>query len=65
MLGQRARRVEMVEQNQRAEREQERERDERALQAKRELYAQLNTTARAYRVAARDAVDSTERGEGP
>ena len=63
MLSQRASRAEAAEQNQRADREQEQQRSERALQAKRDLYAQLNTTARAYRVAARDAVEATERGE--
>ncbi|MFD0069645.1 hypothetical protein, partial [Streptomyces sp. NPDC127574] len=39
------------------------ERTDQALQAKRDLYAQLNTAARAYRVAARDAVRAAERGE--
>ncbi|MCX4764974.1 hypothetical protein OG562_29185 [Streptomyces sp. NBC_01275] len=63
VLGQRARRVEMVEQNQRAERERQQERTEHALQTKQDLYAQLNTAARAYRVAARDAVEAAERGE--
>jgi hypothetical protein len=63
MLSQRASRAEAAEQNQRADREQEQQRSERALQAKRDLYAQLNTTARAYRVAARDTVEATERGE--
>lgn len=63
MLSQRASRAEAAEQNQRADREQEQQRSERALQAKRDLYAQLNTTARAYRVAARDAVEAAERGE--
>lgn len=51
------------EQNERADREREQERHERVLQAKRDLYADLNTTARAYRVAARDAVRAVERGE--
>ncbi|MGW1750056.1 hypothetical protein ACWCRD_31450 [Streptomyces sp. NPDC002092] len=63
MLSQRASRAEAAEQNQRADREQEQQRSEQALQAKRDLYAQLNTTARAYRVAARDAVEAAERGE--
>ncbi|MEX1654514.1 MULTISPECIES: hypothetical protein [Streptomyces] len=64
VLSQRASRAEAAEQNQRAEREREQERDEQALQAKRDLYARLNTAARAYRVAARDAVEAAERGEG-
>jgi hypothetical protein len=55
VLSQRARRAEAFEQNQRAEREREQERKEHARQAKRDLYAHLNTAARAYRVAARDA----------
>ncbi|MER6148246.1 hypothetical protein [Streptomyces hirsutus] len=59
VLSQRANR----EQNERADRERERERHEQVLQAKRDLYAHLNTTARAYRVAARDAVQAAERGE--
>ncbi|MDX2645184.1 hypothetical protein PV341_16760 [Streptomyces sp. PA03-1a] len=59
VLSQRASR----EQIERAERKQERERQEQALQAKRDLYAALNTTARAYRFAARDAVRASERGE--
>ncbi|MGW1170869.1 hypothetical protein [Streptomyces sp. NPDC002550] len=63
VLSQRASRAEAAEQNQRADRERDQERDERALQAKRDLYAHLNTTARACRVAARDAVQAAERGE--
>jgi hypothetical protein len=63
VLSQRASRAEALEQNQRAEREREQERKEYVLQAKRDLYAHLNTTARAYRVAARDAVEAAERGE--
>ncbi|MGJ5753363.1 hypothetical protein [Streptomyces puniciscabiei] len=59
VLSQRANR----EQNERADREREQERQDQAQQAKRDLYAQLNTTARAYRIAARDAVQATERGE--
>ncbi|MFI1072071.1 hypothetical protein [Streptomyces puniciscabiei] len=59
VLSQRANR----EQNERADREREQERQEQAQQAKRVLYAQLNTTARAYRIAARDAVHAAERGE--
>ncbi|MER6333279.1 hypothetical protein ABT298_28935 [Streptomyces sp. NPDC001034] len=59
VLSQRANR----EQNERADRDREQERQEQAQQAKRELYAQLNTTARAYRIAARDAVHAAERGE--
>ncbi|MEV7883576.1 hypothetical protein [Streptomyces sp. NPDC088357] len=63
VLSQRAGRAEAVEQNQRADREREQERNDRAQQDKRDLYAQLNTTARAYRVAARDAVQAAQRGE--
>ena len=58
-LSQRANR----EQNQRADREREQERHEQAIQTRRDLYARLNTTARAYRVAARDAVEAAQRGE--
>ncbi|WP_234312626.1 hypothetical protein VM636_09645 [Streptomyces sp. SCSIO 75703] len=47
----------------RADQQRIRERDDRAQQARRDLYARLNATARAYRVAARDAVRATERGE--
>jgi hypothetical protein len=63
VLSQRASRAEAAEQNERADRDREQERDEHALQAKRDLYARLNTTARAYRVAAQDAVRAAERGE--
>ncbi|MWA13621.1 hypothetical protein E5671_31350 [Streptomyces sp. BA2] len=59
VLSQRANR----EQNERADREREQERHEQAIQARRDLYARLNTTARAYRVAARDAVEAAKRGE--
>ncbi len=51
------------EQNERADREREQERYEQAQQAKRDLYAQLNAAARAYRVAGRDVVHAAERGE--
>ncbi|MET8405711.1 hypothetical protein [Streptomyces sp900116325] len=63
VLSQRARRAEASEQNHRAESEREQQRKEHALQAKRDLYAHLNTAARAYRIAARDAVQAAERGE--
>ncbi|WP_420079605.1 hypothetical protein ACN6AT_12740 [Streptomyces sp. JL4002] len=63
VLSERAARAQAAEQNQRADRERGEERSEQALQAKRELYAQLNTAARAYRVAARDAVEAAGRGE--
>ncbi|MEU6516836.1 hypothetical protein [Streptomyces sp. NPDC046978] len=63
VLSQRASQAEAAEQNRRADREREQERDEQALQANRDLYARLNTAARAYRVAAQDAVLATERGE--
>ncbi|MEV5534495.1 hypothetical protein [Streptomyces prunicolor] len=60
VLSQRANR----EQNRRADLEREQERREQAIQRRRDLYARLNTTARAYRVAARDAVEAAQRGEG-
>jgi hypothetical protein len=63
VLSQRASRAEAAEQNQRADRERQQEHDEQALQAKRDLYAHLNTAARAYRIAAQDAVRAAERGE--
>lgn len=59
VLSQRASR----EQNERADRQRAEERHDQAQQARRDLYARLNTTARAYRVAARDAVRAAERGE--
>ncbi|MFD9393015.1 hypothetical protein ACFWBB_20580 [Streptomyces sp. NPDC060000] len=61
VLSQRANR----EQNQRADRERAEDRHDRAQQARRDLYARLNATARAYRVAAQDAVRAAERGENP
>lgn len=63
VVSQRARRGEVLEENRRADREREEEREERAMQVKRDLYAQLNSAARAYRVAARDAVEAAARGE--
>ncbi|MFE1837689.1 hypothetical protein [Streptomyces sviceus] len=62
-LSQRASRAQAAEENRRADREREEERAEQAMQAKRDLYATVNTAARAYRVAARDAVEAAERGE--
>ncbi|MFI6929308.1 hypothetical protein [Streptomyces sp. NPDC050287] len=50
-------------QNERADRQRAEERDDRVQQARRDLYARLNASARAYRVAARDAVRAAERGE--
>ncbi|MET8856924.1 hypothetical protein [Streptomyces sp. NPDC004579] len=50
-------------QNERADRQRAEERQDQIQQTKRDLYARLNTTARAYRVAARDAVRAAERGE--
>ncbi|MFG3062329.1 hypothetical protein ACGFYM_27670 [Streptomyces sp. NPDC048231] len=47
----------------RADQQRVQERDDRVQQARRDLYARLNATARAYRVAARDAVRAAERGE--
>src|SRR5262245_51614113 len=63
VLSQRASRAEAAAQNQRADREREQERNEHALHTKRDLYARLNTAARAYRVAAQNAVRAAERGE--
>ncbi|MFE5687027.1 hypothetical protein [Streptomyces sp. NPDC056512] len=63
MLSQRASRAEAREQNRRVDRQQEQERAEQAVQAKRDLYARLNTTARAYRIAGRDVVEAVARGE--
>ncbi|MER6534601.1 hypothetical protein ABT215_12495 [Streptomyces sp900105755] len=63
VLSQRAGRAQAAEQNQRADREREEQRASEAMQAKRNLYAAVNTAARAYRVAARDAVEAAERGE--
>ncbi|WP_406468098.1 hypothetical protein [Streptomyces sp. NBC_01594] len=63
VLSQRASRAEAAEQNQRADRERKQERDEQAMQAMRDLYAHLNTAARAYRIAAQDSVRAAERGE--
>ncbi|MEV4192571.1 hypothetical protein [Streptomyces toxytricini] len=51
------------EQAESADRQRAEERHEQAQQTRRDLYARLNTTARAYRVAARDAVRAAERGE--
>lgn len=51
------------EQNRRADRERAEDRHDRALEARRDLYARLNTAARSYRAAARDAVWAAERGE--
>ncbi|MGV9934560.1 hypothetical protein ACWDY4_28895 [Streptomyces olivaceoviridis] len=47
----------------RADQQRAQDRDDRMQQARRDLYARLNATARAYRVAARDAVRAMERGE--
>lgn len=63
VLAQRARRVEVAEQNRRAALERLEDREDRAVQAKRELYAALNATARAYRTAGRDMVLALRRGE--
>ncbi len=63
VLSQRASRAQAAEQNRRADLERQEIRAEQALQAKRDLYAHLNTSARAYRVAARDAVEAAVRGE--
>ncbi|WP_079159072.1 hypothetical protein [Streptomyces sp. SAT1] len=50
-------------QNERVDRQRAEERHAQAQQARRDLYARLNTAARAYRVAARDAVRAAERAE--
>ncbi|MFF4692959.1 hypothetical protein [Streptomyces sp. NPDC001307] len=63
VLAQRARRVEVAEQNRRAALERLQDREDRAVQTKRELYAALNATARAYRTAGRDTVLALRRGE--
>lgn len=63
VLSQRARRVELAEQHHQAALERDEQRADRALQSKREQYAQLNAAARAYRLAAGDAVRAAERGE--
>ncbi|MFD5761824.1 hypothetical protein [Streptomyces mirabilis] len=47
----------------RADKQRAEDRHDQAQQARRDLYARLNTTARAYRVAAQDAVRAAERGE--
>ncbi|MFJ2767978.1 hypothetical protein [Streptomyces sp. NPDC087300] len=62
-LSQRASRAEAREQSLRTDRQREQERAEQAVQAKRDLYALLNTTARAYRIACRDVVEASARGE--
>ncbi|MFF1868430.1 hypothetical protein [Streptomyces sp. CB03911] len=62
-LAQRARRAEVAEQNRRAALERQQDREERGLQTKRELYAALNATGRAYRSAGRDTVLALRRGE--
>ncbi|MEV5242726.1 hypothetical protein AB0K89_27000 [Streptomyces cinnamoneus] len=59
VLSQRANR----EQSERADRQRAGEHRDQVQQARRDLYARLNTTARAYRVAARDSVRAAERGE--
>ncbi|WP_308012052.1 hypothetical protein [Actinacidiphila acidipaludis] len=51
------------EQNRRADRERAEDRHDRTQETRRDLYARLNTAARAYRAAARDAVWAAERGE--
>ncbi|MEW2287060.1 hypothetical protein [Streptomyces sp. NPDC047841] len=63
VLSQRASRAEAAEQNRRVDREQELARAEQALQGKRDLYARLNTAARAYRIAGQDSIRASERGE--
>ncbi|WP_460106607.1 hypothetical protein [Streptomyces sp. YKOK-J1] len=62
-LSQRASRAEAAEQNRRADREQELARTEQAMREKRDLYANLNTAARAYRIAGQDSIRASERGE--
>jgi hypothetical protein len=63
VLAQRARRMEVAEQNRRTALERTQDREDRAVEAKRGLYAALNATARAYRTAGRDVVLALRRGE--
>ena len=62
-LSQRAHRWEAREQAERDERAREQERRDQAFEHRRELYAALNSTARAYRSTARDMALSLRRGE--
>ncbi|AOR30006.1 hypothetical protein BFF78_01930 [Streptomyces fodineus] len=63
LLTQWSRRRELAEEAERAERQRGQDRDERDLQRKRDLYAALNSTARAYRTAAYDYVLAVKHGE--
>ncbi|WP_424212129.1 hypothetical protein ACN20G_08490 [Streptomyces sp. BI20] len=63
VLSQRAVRTEARESARRAELERSRAREERDEEATRARYARLNTTARGYRSAARDALLAAHRGE--
>ncbi|MER6677640.1 hypothetical protein [Streptomyces sp. NPDC000983] len=63
MLAQRARRMEVAEQNRLAALERQQDREDQAAQTRRELYAALNAAASAYRTAGRDTVLALRRGE--
>ncbi|MFI9255519.1 hypothetical protein [Streptomyces sp. NPDC053069] len=63
LLSQWSRRRELAEEGARAERQRQQDRDESNLQRKRDLYAALNSSARAYRTAAYDYILALKRGE--
>ncbi|MGV4983296.1 hypothetical protein ACVB8X_01895 [Streptomyces sp. NRAIS4] len=63
LLAQWSRRRELAEEAERAESQRRQDRDERDLQRKRDLYAALNSSARAYRTAAFDYVLALKRGD--
>ncbi|AYV25496.1 hypothetical protein EES41_01960 [Streptomyces sp. ADI95-16] len=64
LLAQWARRKELTEAAERAELRLQQDRDEGDLQRRRDLYAVLNSAARAYRTAGYDLVFALKRGEG-
>ena len=63
LLAQRARRAETADQAAQADRERRENREEVAFHSKRELYAALNSAARAYRIAAQDETLALRRGD--
>lgn len=65
LLTQWSRRQELADAAEREERRLRQDRDERDLQHKRDIYAALNSSARAYRTAAYDFVLALKRGEDP
>ncbi|MGY5138398.1 hypothetical protein ACWGJW_39500 [Streptomyces nigrescens] len=65
LLTQWSRRQEFADAAEREEQRLRQERDERDLQHKRDVYAALNSSARAYRTAAYDFVLALKRGEDP